>query len=184
MDDYSNINTKKIADDIEKYTSYHAIPQTSTSGFPKVIHHKKEVSYNMYQMVIWMNITRGCLPENVVELLSLEDPVNAKYYSKKLNMDIYLDHGIYIGNLQDQKTKEFSPKFHEIYKIAKGKRAVFYSNSVASGIVYFQDFLNSKNEIYLYFDINLTLQEKTVMLETFKQATSQCFLLIHPSSPI
>lgn len=181
LDDYSKINTQDIANDIEKYTSYHTIVHTSTSEFPQVIHHTKKVSYNMYQMMIWMDMTRGCLPEDIVERLSLENAENAKYYSKKLDLESYLTNGIYIGNLHDPKSNEFSPKFQEIYKIAKGKRAVFYSNSTTSGLDYFKHFLDSVDEPYMFFDIGLSLAEKTSMLETFKQATSQCFLLLHPS---
>ena len=181
LDDYSKINVQEIANDIEKYTSYHTIVHTSTSEFPQVIHHKKKVSYNMYQMMIWMDMTRGCLPEDIVERLSLENAENAKYYSKKLDLESYLTNGIYIGNLHDPKSNEFSPKFQEIYKIAKGKRAVFYSNSTTSGLDYFAHFLDYVEEPYLFFDIGLSLLEKTSMLETFKQATSQCFLLLHPS---
>jgi hypothetical protein len=65
--------------------------------------------------------------------------------------------------------------------LAKGKRAVFYSNSTTSGLDYFKDFLDYMDEPYLLFDIGLSLLEKKSILETFKQATTQCFLLLHPS---
>lgn len=95
-----------------------------------------------------------------------------------MNIDEYKINGVVIGNLTTDKGK-FSPKFHKILEVAKGKRAVFYSNFVKSGIAEFQKFLDNEGITYLYLDSGLHIDEKNRILHAFRDTTT--FLLLHPS---
>ena len=80
-----------------------------------------------------------------------------------MNLEQYKINGVALGNLTTDKG-EFSPKFYKILEIAKGKRAVFYSNFVKSGVAEFQKFLDNQEIKYLYLDIGLSIDEKNQIL--------------------
>ena len=63
-------------------------------------------------------------------------------------------------------------------KIAKGKRAVFYSSSMEAGSKLFMLFLQDQEIEYIFLDNGITVQKMNSILEEFKNRT--VFLIIHP----
>jgi hypothetical protein len=179
IEDYKYLNVNKLVDDIHPYISYYKNKYTlNNNPFPSVNRHIKQVNYNDYQLGKWLELTQGVMNIETVKDLNITNVADFEYFSKKINMETYLNNGIVVGNLRDPKTNEFSNKFYEILKIAKGKRAVFYSNFTFNGILLFKEFLESQKINYLYLDTGLALKEKLSILNKFKNGNT--FLLLHP----
>jgi hypothetical protein len=125
---------------------------------------------------MWMELTQNVLNIETIKELSVETEEDIRFVSDQVDLESYINNGIMIGNVSDGKT--FSPKFEEILKVADGKRAVFYSNKLESGLNNFKKFLKHNDKQFLYLDKNMDDAEKTSMLEEFKTTTT--FLLLHP----
>lgn len=178
--EYRYLNTKKLHKDISPYISYYKNKyKIEDNPFPTTTKYYKQVDYNTYQLSKWIELTQGVMNIDTVKDLNISNEKDFEFFTKKIDMDTYLNNGIVVGNLSDKNTKVFSPKFFEILKISRNKRAVFYSNFTYNGILLFKDFLDLQKINYLYLDISLTLKEKTNILDKFKK--SNIFLLLHPN---
>lgn len=177
IDDYKYLDTYLLAKDISEYAYYYKNEKTaSVNMFPRSVRHVISVPYSNYQMSNWLNLTQNSLDIKMVKKLGIKTEKDVKYHTDKIKEEEYLTNGVYIGNLSDNQ--DFSPKFYEILKISKNKRAVFYSNSLESGIFLFRKFLDHNKIKYEYLDIGVSADQKNKILETFKNST--IFLLLHP----
>lgn len=177
MDELRKLDTKKLVDKIKDYTLYYRVPD-NTDLYPSQKRIYKVVDYSSWQLDAWIKLTQSYADTKFIKDLNIKENEDVEYYSKKLNMDVYKNNGILIGNLSSSKD-EYSPKFHEILQTAKGKRAVFYSSFTNNGICKFREFLKSKNIKHLYLDSGISNDTKTAVLQEFKDTTT--FLLLHPS---
>jgi hypothetical protein len=175
LDDYSYLDTTKLASDIHKYISY--FNSKNNEFYPSSKMHVKSISYSMYQLNKWIELTCDNLEINDINDLEIANEKDAMYYADKLSVKDYIEKGPIIGNLSE--SGKFCTKFQEILKISVGKRAVFYSSFTKSGIILFKQFLKTNNVKYLYLDINTKDSDKTIILDTFKNTT--VFLLLHPA---
>lgn len=179
IEDYTYLNTNKLVNDINPYISYYKNKYTiDNNPFPTVNKYINQVNYTNYQLGKWLELTQGVMNIETIKDLNITNKTDFEYFAKKIDMETYLNNGIVIGNLSDPKTNQFSKKFYEILKIAKGKRAVFYSNFTFNGILTFKEFLEKEKINYLYLDTSLSLKEKLSILDKFKNST--IFLLLHP----
>jgi hypothetical protein len=71
-------------------------------------------------------------------------------------------------------------KFSSMLLRCRGRRAVFYSQSMPSGMRLFMDYLDSENVKYLFLAANLSSDDKMAVLKNFKEATGECLLMLHP----
>lgn len=174
IDEYKYMNTLKLSKYIHPYVSVYK-KSKNTTNFPSVNIKTIYVPYNNYQLSKWIELTQNNLSfDNIKDLeISTEDDI--KFYTNSINIDEYVNKGVFIGNLNNND--EFSPKFYKILSKSKGKKAVFYSSSLGSGINQFKKFLNFHKIDYLYLDINITNIQKNKILELFKN--SRTFLLLH-----
>jgi hypothetical protein len=180
LEDYKRLNTKRLVADIKQCVIIHKnkISNFQDNPFPSFEFITKEVSYSNFQLVEWLKLAQGRLDPKALRDLEITNFDNIEYYTKKLDLEIYTKNGIIIGNLSSEK--DFSPKFNEILKISKGKKAVIYSSFTFNGILLFKDFLESKNINYLYLNSGISNEVKNEILNKFKNS-SECFLLLHPS---
>lgn len=180
-EDYKDLNTELLVKDVSPFISYYKNKYNVKSidnPFPNTQSVTKIVNYSETQLEKWLELTQGVMNIKTIEDLNIASKKEAEFFSKKIDIEIYLTNGVIIGNLSDDKGY-FSPKFCEILKESKGKRAVFYSNFTVNGILLFKDFLESKKEKYLYLDKGISNKSKNDILSTFEKTTT--FLLLHPS---
>lgn len=178
LDDYKYLDVDKLANDIYPYVSYFDINRSHDSFYPSSTKHLKNVPYNSYQLNKWIKITCDQLDISTISDLEIADEKHAMFYANKLSPIDYIEKGLIIGNLSNEDGN-YCPKFKEILKISQGKRAVFYSSFVKSGILLFKDFLEYNGVEYIYLDTCLSDSLKNTILDKFKNST--IFLLLHPS---
>lgn len=177
LEDYRHLNIPRFGKVISPYVSFYKIPNLSKE-YPRVETHTTMVPYTTYQTYKWLELTHTCLNIKEVDELQLTAKEDIEYYSDKLDLDTFKKIGLSIGNLNNPETGEFSEKFYRILDVAYNKRAVFYSSFTKNGILKFRDFLDYMKVGYLYMDNKLTLVQKNVILDTFRDKT--VFLLLHP----
>lgn len=176
INDFRMLNTKKLTNAIIPYTLYYKVP-LNVDIYPSSKRFYQSVSYSNYQMSKWIELTHAYISIDTIKDLNIKNEKDVEYYSKKIDIDTYKNNGVIIGNLSDPKGS-FSPKFYQILKTSKGKRAVFYSSYTKNGICLFKKFLESEGINYLFLDSGITNEEKISILSKFKKTTT--FLLLHP----
>jgi hypothetical protein len=134
----------------------------------------------------WIELTQDCLSAKNAADLNIVSEEDAAHFAEKIDLATYIERGLAIGNFanKDGDVRQHSPKFIEMLKIARGKRAVFYSNFTKNGIDALKDFFDSEKESYEYLDIGMSGESKKDILDRFRDAhksRSQFFLLLHPS---
>lgn len=177
IEDYKEFNIDKLVNNIKPYISYYQNKENINNYFPDVIRHSKVIEYNQYQLGKWLELTQGVMNIETVKDLNISNAKDFEYFTNKIDLKTYLDNGIIIGNLKNNDN-EYSPKFNKILETCLGKRAVFYSNFTNNGILLFKEFLDYKKVKYLYLDISINNNQKTQILERFKN--ENILLLLHP----
>jgi hypothetical protein len=180
LSDYKKLDATLFTHDISKHVMYYEIPQES-GEFPKVTAHTVYVPYSGYQLTRWLELTMGILPTKGVLELGIRTEKDFELYAKSVNVDEYLTFGVTIGNLSNPQTREYSPKFRKILDVARNKKAVFYSSFEANGILLFKAFLAENGRACMYMSDTISRNAKNQILADFKNATGECFLLLHPS---
>lgn len=175
MEDLRYFDNKRFAKHASPYIiNFKNVPQKPKKDQVEGIGFIKYVSYNSYQMNKWINLTQEYVNRDTVKKLDI------KRYAQELDLNTYKDNGRIVGNLSYTipftKKVVYSPKFHEILKVAKGKKAVFYSNFDKTGICLFKEFLDSQNVGYVYYDSGASNKVKMETLDRFKYTNK--FLLL------
>lgn len=174
--DFRKLDTNKLTNSIIPYIMYYKVP-LNLEIYPSSKRFYPNVSYSNYQLSKWIELTHGYVNPEIIKDLNIKNEQDFEYYSKKIDLETYKTNGVVIGNLSDNNNN-FSPKFYQILKTAKGKRAVFYSSFTKNGICLFKKFLESQGIKYLFLDSGITNEEKLNIIEKFKKTTT--FLLLHP----
>lgn len=174
--DFKKLDANKLTNAISPYVMYYKVP-LNTEIYPSSKRFYPNVSYSNYQLSKWIELTHAYVNPETIKDLNIKNEQDFEYYSKKIDLETYKNNGVIIGNLSDNNNN-FSPKFFQILKTAKGKRAVFYSSFTKNGICLFKKFLESEGIKYLFLDSGVTNEEKNNALEKFKKTTT--FLLLHP----
>ena len=176
LEDYKTLDTPKFVNDINQYIVIYK--NVDDNDYPTSTVHIKEVSYSNYQLIEWLKLTQGRFNNNTLKNLNIGSFDDIEYYTDKLDLKTYTEKGVIIGNLSDNY-ESFSPKFHQVLELAKGKRSVVYSSFEKNGILLFKEFLDSKSIEYLYLDSGLNNEDKNVILDIFKESNNK-ILLLHP----
>jgi hypothetical protein len=190
--DFKDLNVEKFVDVAQNYVMYYTV-NVGENGYPSVSKHTRIVSYTWYQLKIWLELTHGDLPlERVIELeVTAKD--DASSHTHELDFNTYMSFGVAIGNLHDKKENldkngmpdprkkvKYSDKFTQIHNTARGKRAVFYSQFTTAGALLLQQYFIDNDVPVLYIDYNKDSKNVTKILDEFKAARGQCFLILHP----
>jgi hypothetical protein len=117
--------------------------------------------------------------KSVLEM-NITSEENAIAYAERLNLTTYLNNGCVIGNLKSSDGSHCA-KFHRILETARGARAVFYSQFTAKGSTLFAEFLTENKCSFLFLRDGAPKDEKLDILEMFRAARGQCFLILHAS---
>ena len=184
LQDYKALNVHRLVADISPYVSYYKNVYFRNSPFPHVLRSTETATYDMYQMERWFELTQECFPSKSVADFDIKTEADAAYYAKNMDMDIYLTAGVAIGNLKNKYSGRHCDKFRRILAMAKGKRAVFYSNFTTNGILLLREFFSEQGVDFAYLDAGISSDAKNLMLQQFFDAHKtgkQAFLLLHPS---
>lgn len=174
-DSYLYFNTQKFVDEVSPYTIYYTNDASTNKYYPDIDEYTETVSYTNYQMEIWLKLTQSVLDIDTIKKLNISS--NPEFYNKILDKETYVNKGVMIGNLKDEKNGIYPNKFHEIIKKAKNKRAVCYTQFIDT-VKVFKEFLDKNKIKYVYLDNKSSNLEKTKILQRFKDETF--LLVLHP----
>lgn len=149
INQYYNLNKKKVVKFSQKYVSYVDIPDNLKERFPKITEKTVKHKYTLKQMDLFLKYVKGNIKPKDYKQLDISAPENYPVNFHKLldeKRAIY-EHGLKIGNIYN------TPKFQFILdniNSNRDKKIAIYSNFVKTGGLLLSQFLKDNNIDHLY----------------------------------
>ena len=149
INQYYNLNKKKVVKFSQKYVSYVDIPDNLKERFPKMTEKTVKHKYTLKQMDLFLKYVKGNISPKDYKQLDISVPENYPVNFHKLldeKRAIY-EHGLKIGNIYN------TPKFQfilENIKSNRDKKIAIYSNFVKTGGLLLSQFLKDNNIDHLF----------------------------------
>ena len=184
---YDKFNTEKLDvnkiiknGDWGKYVSFYKY--TNSEFYPSYSIKSNPVLYTNYQLDVWARLNNEIkLTDEEAVLLELnKDITDAQLFKPNyLSNTLYISKGRIIGNLTKDDVPIKFAKIAESY-MSETVSTLVYSNFYESGILLLSKYLTSIGIYHKIFQPALTNDEKTKILDDFKEGKLK-LVLLHPS---